>query len=135
MVRKNSKKRDAILNELASSKQHPTAEALYTALKPQLPDLSLGTVYRNLALFMEEGRICSVGVVNGHEHYDGNVLPHPHFVCSGCGAVIDVDVPMPDPAAYRGLLEAQGMTVDHCSLTITGLCSSCNENVKNQQLA
>ena len=54
-VRKNSKKRQALLDALCASHEHPTAEMLYNALKPMIPELSLGTVYRNLGVLVEEG--------------------------------------------------------------------------------
>ena len=66
-IRKRSKKRDAILACICGTDCHPSAEWVYTQLKPQIPDLSLGTVYRNISMFREEGTIVSVGVVNGLE--------------------------------------------------------------------
>ena len=69
-MQKKSRKRDAILACVCSTDTHPTAEWVYTQLKPEIPDLSLGTVYRNLAMFRREGIIGSAGVVNGLERYD-----------------------------------------------------------------
>ena len=59
-IRKNSKKRQVILEALAATTAHPTAQELYQQLKPDYPDLSLGTVYRNLSLFSEQGDVMSV---------------------------------------------------------------------------
>ena len=89
-MQKKSRKRDAILACVCSTDTHPTAEWVYTQLKPDIPDLSLGTVYRNLAMFRREGIIGSAGVVNGLERYDRNPLPHAHFVCTQCSAVYDL---------------------------------------------
>ena len=88
-AKKFSRKREAILTCLHGTTCHPTAEWVYQQLKPQFPDLSLGTVYRNLAAFKAEGVIDSVGVVNGLERYDGNTIPHAHIVCESCGALLD----------------------------------------------
>ena len=60
-----SHKREAILNIMRGTKSHPTAEWVYQQLKPQYPDLSLGTVYRNISRFKEEGQLITVGVVGG----------------------------------------------------------------------
>ena len=93
---KHFKKREAILNCLRSTKTHPSAEWVYTQLKPQIPNLSLGTVYRNLALFKETGEAISIGTVKGIERFDGNTAPHVHYICTACGAVIYlpyIDVP------------------------------------------
>ena len=120
-VRKRSRKRDAIYACVCATKTHPTAEWVYGQLKPSIPDLSLGTVYRNLAMFKQEGKIVSVGTVDGMERFDANTVPHPHFVCTHCNAVIDVDVPLPDE-----LIAAVGCgSVHHCELTFYGVCNSC----------
>ena len=71
-----SKKREAILNAIRSTTCHPSAEWIYQTLKPTHPDLSLGTVYRNLVFFQQQGQVQSVGVVNGQERFDGNTAPH-----------------------------------------------------------
>ena len=77
-----SKKREAILTAIRSSDAHPSAEWIYHTLKSTHPDLSLGTVYRNLLFFQQNGTIQSVGVVNGQERFDAVTAPHSHFVCT-----------------------------------------------------
>ena len=71
-----SPKREAILKCLRSTTCHPSAEWVYTQLKPQIPDLSLATVYRNLARFRSESTVQVIGCVDGEDRYDGNVAPH-----------------------------------------------------------
>ena len=124
-IRKRSKKRDAILACIRSTDIHPSAEWVYTQLKPQIPDLSLGTVYRNIHMFREEGTVVSVGVVDGLERFDGNTRPHVHFVCEGCGAVLDVgtiEVPTELTAQAE---EATGGRVSACRLSFSGRCPKC----------
>ena len=97
-IRKNSKKRQVILEALAATTAHPTAQELYQQLKPDYPDLSLGTVYRNLSLFSEQGDVMSVGVFRGQERFDARTEPHAHLHCVQCGRVIDVPLPgAPEP--------------------------------------
>ena len=122
-TRKYSRKREAILECIRSTNTHPTADWVYAQLKPRLPDLSLGTVYRNLAAFKQDGTIVSVGVVNGQERYDGCVEPHVHFICQSCGAVVDVDLAYPARALERQVAEAIGGTVTGHSLCFHGICS------------
>ena len=127
-IRKHSKKRDAILDCICSTDTHPSAEWIYTRLKPQIPDLSLGTVYRNLSMFRAEGTIVSVGVVNGLERFDANTEPHVHFVCKCCGTVLDVgsiEVPLELTSSAE---TATGGRVHSCSLSFTGLCKSCQSS-------
>ncbi len=122
---KHFRKRDAILNYLRHTTEHPSAETVYAALKAEIPDLSLGTVYRNLSLFKEQGLIISLGSVNGVERYDGNINPHVHFICSGCEAVLDLEE-MEIPAALKEAATACcGGSVNSCQLSFTGLCSEC----------
>ncbi|MDR2630797.1 MAG: transcriptional repressor [Spirochaetaceae bacterium] len=144
--RKHSKKRDAILEMIRSTASHPGAQWVYEQLKPVIPDLSLGTVYRNINFFREEGLVVSLGVVNGEERFDGDVRPHPHLVCRRCGRV--VDLPCPDPEAFKAFLD-QGLLprqkprclsaqegigeerdcfrVDFRRTVFYGLCGSCAE--------
>ena len=121
-ARKHSKKRDAILECVCSTATHPSAEWVYVQLKPQVPDLSLGTVYRNLAAFKQEGIISSVGIVNGTERFDRNTVPHTHFVCTHCSAVIDVDnIGPPQKLAEQ----VRCGSVRECVLTFIGICNQC----------
>lgn len=130
-TRKHSRQREAILACLQSTASHPTAEWVYQQLKPQLPALSLGTVYRNLALFRKEGVICSVGTVDGLERFDADTSPHAHFVCRRCHAVTDVHTPLPD-GLCQSVERELGARECRCSLTFTGLCARCrNSSVSN----
>jgi len=72
-----SPKRDAILQCLRSTTCHPSAEWVYSQLKPKIPDLSLATVYRNLARFRAEGAVQVIGCVDG-EDQDRHLLDMPH---------------------------------------------------------
>lgn len=122
---KHFRKRDAILAYLRSTDQHPSAETVYTALKQQIPDLSLGTVYRNISLFKDQGLIISLGSVGGVERYDGNVEPHVHFICTGCGRVLDLHgMKVPEELNAAAGRESGGQIVS-CQLNFTGLCENC----------
>ncbi|GHV56387.1 transcriptional repressor [Spirochaetia bacterium] len=126
-ARKHSSKRDAILRVIQSTVSHPGAQWVYERLKSAIPDLSLGTVYRNIKLFQEERQVISVGVVNGEERFDGQTAPHPHFVCSGCGKIIDL--PCPEDEAVRGMAAAvqQDFVIDYRKTVFYGLCGECTE--------
>ena len=120
--RRHSRKREAIRQVLAEAKDHPTAETIYARLKPDYPDLSLGTVYRNLAIFREEGEAICVATVAGQERYDGCTVPHAHFICERCGSVADVDAEVPDELLRS--TEVPGTIRDY-SLTFYGVCDHC----------
>ena len=120
-VRRTSKKRSAIYEALCNTTAHPSAEQLYSQLKPEIPDLSLGTVYRNLRQMAAGGRL--VELSGPVARFDAVIAPHTHFRCTGCGAVLDLDLPY-DPALDARAAE-QGCTVTGHSLCFTGLCPQC----------
>lgn len=118
-----SKKREAIYNAIAQTKCHPSAEWLFQELKPAFPDLSLGTVYRNLSFFQEHGQIKSVGVVNGQERFDADISEHCHFICECCGTVLDLhDM---QPQVPQGLEERYGFSIRAQELNLYGSCGAC----------
>ena len=123
--KKHFRKRDAILTCLRQTTVHPSAEWIYAQLKPEIPDLSIGTVCRNLALFKEKGMIISVGTVKGVERFDGNTEPHVHFVCTECGGVLDLGtISVPEELKRRAATETGGQ-VGSCQLSFTGICEAC----------
>lgn len=121
---RRSRKREAILAVIRSTDVHPSADWVYQTLKPQYPDLSLGTIYRNLSRFKAEGLVASVGTVNGQERFDGVVVPHAHFVCKCCGAVQDLPRFPMDTGLDRAA-EQYGVKVDQHELTFRGTCATC----------
>lgn len=124
--RNHSKKRDEILRALRSTKLHPSAEQLHSMLKESIPDLSLATVYRNIALFREDGQVVSVGFVHGQERFDARTEPHTHFICEGCGSVSDV-VTDATADSTAELEERYGCAVSSCRIEYRGICRSCRK--------
>lgn len=123
-ARKTSKKRQAILDALTATTEHPNAEWLYRKLKPAYPDLSLGTVYRNLSLFADAGEISRLGGFGGQERFDGRTDPHAHLLCTECGRILDVEIPELEPKLCA-LASGCGAEVRTCTLAFTGVCSDC----------
>ena len=89
---KYSRQRESIIKYLSASKEHPTADMVYDSIREEYPNISLGTVYRNLALLHEEGRILKIEAPGQPDRFDYNVDPHYHFVCRKCGRVIDLPI-------------------------------------------
>ena len=123
---KRFRKRDAILSCLRSTDTHPSADWIYENVKRDIPNISLGTVYRNLSLFKEQGTIVSIGTVRGVERFDGNTAPHVHHICTGCGRVTDLPgIQVPENLTNAAAL-ASGGQVNSCQLSFTGLCGDCS---------
>lgn len=128
-----SKKREAILAAIRETGCHPSAEWVYQQLKPRHPDLSLGTVYRNLTFFQERGLVQSVGVVRGQERFDGITAPHSHFICDCCGSVSDLPGFQTGSDLDRTVSRQYGLTVKRHELTFYGLCPSCSHQQNNKE--
>ena len=85
-----SKQRETILEVLRSTDTHPTANWIYQNVKLKIPNISLGTVYRNLSALSNEGKILSLNVGDDFEHFDGNINPHLHLKCKNCNNIYDI---------------------------------------------
>ncbi len=88
--RRMTKQRQAIINMLAESSEHPTAEMIYAGVRKELPDISLARVYRNLQLLVAENQVREIAAGHGGSRFDGHLQPHSHFFCQSCGKVYDV---------------------------------------------
>ncbi|MGP1348822.1 MAG: Fur family transcriptional regulator [Stomatobaculum sp.] len=123
-IRKHSRQREAILANLMMRRDHPTADALYQSLRADFPNISLGTVYRNLSLLAEAGKIRKLHCGEGVEHYDYDTTDHAHLVCSCCGSV--TDLPLSESAALNHLAELSGAgAVERHTLIFYGRCRQC----------
>ena len=121
------KKRAAILSAIQSTDCHPSAEWVYQTLKPEHPDLSLGTVYRNLIFLRERGDIRSLGVIGGQERFDCHTHPHCHFVCEDCGAILDLPSISTAAGLDKQVSAEYGLEVQHHDLTFFGHCRECGK--------
>lgn len=116
--------RQKILSVLCSTKSHPTADWIYERVKKEFPKLSLGTVYRNLKILKEQGRIQELPFGDTFDRFDGNSSQHPHFVCKVCGSVYDIEMDSPlNPAKLAE--KKSGFKIDNFSITFYGRCKKC----------
>lgn len=120
-----SRQRELIYQKLVETDEHPTAEMLYQWLKPENPNLSLGTVYRNLNLLAEEGVI--VRMPFPVERYDARTHRHPHFRCKACGRVYDMEDLPYDSGLDQAAEQCSGHQVDRHDLVFFGTCSACTQ--------
>ena len=122
MERRYSRQRETIYQAVLASRAHPTAEMIHEQLRGELPQLSLGTVYRNLRLLVEEGRLRELDGPTAR--FDGITAPHTHLRCKRCGRVLDLEILPYDPALDR-LAAVGGAVIESHSLVFTGLCPAC----------
>lgn len=127
---KYSRQRESIKTSLMARHDHPTADALYMSIREEFPNISLGTVYRNLNLLVELGEIQKLTCSDGADHFDADTTPHYHFVCRGCGQVIDL--PMNTMEEMNSLAEKHfSGKVDSHTIYFYGTCGDCLKNNQN----
>lgn len=120
---KYSRQRECIKNFLMDRYDHPTAETVYLGIKEEFPNISLGTVYRNLSLLAELGEIVKISA-DGPDRFDGHTEPHYHFFCDRCGQVLDLDM---GSVEHVNLLAGHnfGGRIDRSVIHFYGLCPAC----------
>jgi Fur family peroxide stress response transcriptional regulator len=123
--KKHSFKRDAILTAVRGREDHPCARQIYEELKPSIPGLSLGTIYRNLSLFREEKTTVSLGVVNGEERFDGRTEKHGHLICELCGKVMDLPPEFQEELDTKLSFKIEGFSIDTGRTVLYGYCEDC----------
>jgi Fur family peroxide stress response transcriptional regulator len=129
MIHKRSKEKQAIFQFLRTTDSHPTADAVYTEMRKEIPSISLGTVYRNLRLLKEEGEINELELAGRLSRFDGYTRPHYHFRCEKCNRVFDLDEDVNSSLNER-IAEKTGFTVLSHILEFRGLCRDCQPQGK-----
>jgi Fur family peroxide stress response transcriptional regulator len=125
MLRK-TKQREVILKVLRDTTSHPTADWIYNEARKEVPDISLGTVYRNLRLLRECGKIVGIDLGGTSTKFDGNSANHYHFRCEECRCVFDVDEPV-DERINKRVARKTGFKISHHWLEFRGLCKECQK--------
>lgn len=118
-----SKQRELILSNLKNRYDHPTAEMIYQDLKTNHPQLSLGTVYRNLNQLYEAKLINKIDIGNPMVHYDGKTDPHMHFICQQCAKIIDIDIN--ENIVLQQFQKNLHHQIKTIHIQMTGVCQDC----------
>lgn len=121
---RNTPQREVILEELRKTTSHPTAAGLYDLVRRRLPNVSLGTVYRNLELLARMGTIRKLDCGRSQARFDGNPHPHDHVRCVGCGRVDDLAGPTLDLSAVKHN-DCHGYEILDYYLQFVGICPHC----------
>lgn len=122
---KKSRQRDAIIAFLMTRKDHPTADIIYENVRKEIPNISLGTVYRNLALLTERGEILKLSFDSASDRYDATTTPHYHFRCRTCGSVCDLEI----EEDFNEILDRAGQNfngrIEGQTIFFFGTCPNC----------
>ena len=123
---RKSKQRNRILEVLQHTRSHPTANWVYDQLKEEFPSLSLGNVYRNLNILVEQGKVERLDFGSTFDRYEAKIDPHVHFVCESCGTMYDIDVPEAlGQQLLRHVRENTDFEVTRQRMEVFGTCADC----------
>lgn len=120
---RNTVQRSLVLNALCAL-NHPNADEIYDKVISEKPDISRGTVYRNLNLLADTGEILRISVTGGADRFDINTNSHCHFLCRSCLKIFDIDADYPDDL-LKNIKSSNGYFVDGYDIIYNGTCQSC----------
>lgn len=127
MALKYSRQRQMIKDFLITRKDHPTADVVYMNVRQEYPNISLGTVYRNLTLLSDIGEIQRLRLGDGVDHFDADTSKHYHFVCTRCGSVIDLEMDDIDNIIKTANAKFDGEVEGHVTY-FYGICGKCKNS-------
>lgn len=115
----------AILKVLAESREHPSVDKIYEAVRPDFPTTSLATVYKNIAVLKGLGEVLELGFSDGSNRYDGKKpYDHPHVVCTECKNILDPDISALEDMTQE-LMRKTGFAITRHRLDFFGVCPDC----------
>ncbi len=123
---KKTKQKEAILEVLRGTCSHPSADWIYNEVRKEIPNISLGTVYRNLRLLCRSGEVLELDLCGTLSRFDARMDNHYHFRCEKCGQVFDVDEPVNEEVDGR-VARKTGFRVMYHRLEFRGFCLDCRE--------
>lgn len=123
-MKRYSKQRETVLSVLQATKLHPTAAVIYDKAREMIPNISLGTIYRNLSELSASGEIMAFKALDGSEHYDATVNPHPHLCCTDCNRIVDLDIPFVEDFVLKSSAHT-GTILESHNIVFYGKCTDC----------
>lgn len=123
---KYSRQRESIKELLQAREDHPTADMVYESVRQIYPNISLGTVYRNLSLLVNIGEIVKISTPEGADRFDARTEPHNHFICTKCRRIMDLDMASIDHIMEEAGKRSPGR-IDGYTVHFFGVCRECME--------
>jgi Fur family peroxide stress response transcriptional regulator len=131
-LRRKSKQRERILELIQKSSEHPTAQMIYEILKKEITSLSIGNVYRNIRILIEQGLIISRDFGDGIEHFDAMTHIHYHFICEKCASVSDFTMPVQESITKNAQKMSKHTITGHM-IHFYGICEKCKKKHKEHK--
>ena len=126
MERRNTKQRQLVLEVVRQHGGHISADEVYLKAREIDPSISRGTIYRNLNILAEEGKIRKLKIPDGPDRFDHNCTEHHHMRCVCCGRLFDVDL-KPLPKLDDLIRDPQGMEFHDYHILFKGVCPDCRK--------
>jgi Fur family peroxide stress response transcriptional regulator len=126
MEHRKSKQREQILKLLKSTDTHPTANWLFDKLKKDFPNLSLGTIYRNLNILLEQKLIKKIEFGSTFDRFDSNISEHHHFICKKCNSIKDITLP-DNKELYDKVNKMVNGKIQTHRIEFYGICEECDK--------
>ena len=121
-----SKQREAILRVVNASNVHPTAEMVYREVKKEIPNISLGTVYRNLNALADASQIKRISIPKDVYHFDHRHVEHYHFYCTKCHQLYDLPGSTIHQLIHR-LEQEESVRITDYEVLFYGICQKCQK--------
>ena len=129
-MRRKTRQRIAILEVLEGVRTHPSADWIYAEVRKKIPQISKGTIYRNLKVLAEEGAIIGLNVDGTVGRYEIRQDNHYHFICEQCGRIFDMHEPV-EIKLNAKFAKKTGFKITHHQLEFRGLCKGCQRGIKH----
>lgn len=129
-MRRNTIQRTLTLEAVQRLQNHPTADEVYAEVSAEHPNISRGTIYRNLNQLAESGDIADLKVPGGADHYDHISEEHYHVRCTRCGRIFDVDMEY-IPDLEQSIHDKHGFQFTGYDLMFRGICPDCRSSQDN----
>lgn len=126
-IKRMTKQRQVILEEVRRNADHPTVDEVYLRVRERIPRISLATVYRNLETLAQCGLARKLHVAGGQARFDGELHEHYHVRCRSCGRIDDIAAECVSPVSWPGYWEGE-FEITGYSLEFEGICSACRHH-------
>lgn len=126
---RNTRQRDAIMDYLSSTRDHPTAETVYNNIREKIPNISLGTVYRNLTVLEEMGQVHRIPQGSEPDRFDADLHGHDHLKCMICGSLTDIELDSSELDTLAA--KNSGCDITGHDIIFYGVCQKCKRKNNN----
>ncbi|MFV0249727.1 MAG: transcriptional repressor [Bacilli bacterium] len=118
--------RETILKVIQNSCEHLNTEIIYDMVKKEIPNISLGTIYRNLNQLVELKQIKKIYMAQGSDCYDKTLNLHSHLYCNKCHKIYDINNFIIENITnqVQNYLECE---ITNQDLLFCGICKQCQE--------